>query len=163
MATRRHSDELRRVLLARLNAIREGVDGLHGRLGDSSQQLAHALEVIRAYPDYAADALEAEWAANKAEDLRIEFVRGILQQTVSVENTLDTWLVQSYDAPVPLALVRALEREFEGMGQPREAVLSMSPSDGYVTYTAELADEVLEPLSHRVPQPGRDLRQRRFA
>jgi deoxycytidine triphosphate deaminase len=163
MTARRHSDELRRVLRARLRAITEGVDGLHGRLDDSSQQLAHALQIVRAYPDHATAALEAEWATNNDEDLRVTFIRSIMQQTVSVENTLDTWLVQSYDAPVPSALVRALEREFERMGQPREAVLSMSPSDGYVTYVAELADKVLAPLSLRVPRPDSQLRERRFA
>lgn len=158
------ADELRRSLEFRAEALATYVDQLRGELGSGRPGLAHALDLVRVYPDALRGFAASSWENSPDSTSRIDMLHMLLRHLLDRSHFVEQWFGTGASPTVPLSLVRGVERSCPelGLGE-REAVLAVGPPDNFETYVADLNAYLFGDLRPPEPEIPDELKARRFA
>lgn len=150
------AEDLRRAIHERGDALSSRISHLRGTVPSERFAIARVLDLFGYYPEALAVVVEAEWTRNPSGPSRVQLLRPLLRHTVDVANFVEAWLGHARSSPLPLYLLKLVERSCESLGLGhRPAVIAAGPADNFTTVVGKVEDILfrkLGPLSPPIPQ-----------
>ncbi len=140
------TDELRRILLSRLDGYERLITDILGGLDESRAGLRSALGLVATYPDAVRDAFHKTWESQPT--VRRLQTERFLKHVNRVVEKVDDFVLRAVEAEVPPALTAAAERACdELLSGTRIAVVTVGRPDHFGTVIGSLEDILFSNLT----------------